>query len=676
MKKALPALYVLVLMVVASTAHAICSSDDWCWVNPLPQGNDVNDIHYVDAQTAWAAGDHGTLLRTLDGGTTWTAIDSGTRENLYAVHFIDSSHGWVSGGNGVLLRTDDGGEHWSNQILNNYPHLKDVQFLDAQNGWAVGYGSATYFPCPPNICFSQGEYVYKTIDGGNSWQDKHDGTFGQDNPEKVAFVDANHGWVLAGGEIYRTADGGENWEKLVPENSLGSTDITFKDVFLLNANQGWAVGRGCIIVTGDGGNTWSFQPEDTHEDLYAVHIQDADHGWVAGSRTFLYTNDGGAAWVSHSQSARTENQFFRTVSAFGSDNVFVAGLNGALFSASDGGALLTPYTSDFAYESDLPNFVDVDFPDADQGWIVNFSPDTFYRTQDGGDTWQLRQTGVDVLYNAVSFIDTTTGWAVGKNGTIVHTQNGGDSWTPQTSGTTQELLSVHFISQTRGWATGVGLILATDDGGLTWTSQYTTAGSEYIYDASFLNAQVGWATGSGRLVLYTANGGATWDPQSIGSADILYVRSVAAVSPTVVVAVGTSAIGSHGRILRTDDGGATWNLVDSGVDEVFREVRFADASHGWIVGNAGVILSTDDGGLTWAKEDSGTNQGLRALCVRNANHRWAVGSYGTVLDNAGGGSPYDYLGDGDVDGADLAMFVGAFSEDEVPDFALAFGRVN
>ena len=43
---------------------------------------------------------------------------------------------------------------------------------------------------------------------------------------------------------------------------------------------------------------------------------------------------------------------------------------------------------------------------------------------------------------------------------------------------------------------------------------------------------------------------------------------------------------------------------------------------------------------------------------------------------AGSGCLYDYLGDGDVDGADLAEFVNAVSSSELEGFAMEFGRVD
>jgi hypothetical protein len=44
--------------------------------------------------------------------------------------------------------------------------------------------------------------------------------------------------------------------------------------------------------------------------------------------------------------------------------------------------------------------------------------------------------------------------------------------------------------------------------------------------------------------------------------------------------------------------------------------------------------------------------------------------------DAGSGCIYDYLGDGDVDGADLAEFMNAISSIEMESFAMEFGRVD
>lgn len=607
-------------------ADGICSENNWCWQNPVPQGNDINDMHVVDSETTWLVGDAGIVLKTEDGGSTWNAKDVGTSENLYGIHFVSNEEIWISGGNGVLLHSTNGGEDWVSQVFTNYSHLRDIQFLDSQNGWVVGYGSANWFPCSSGLCYSQGEDIYKTIDGGVTWTDMYNGTFSDDDPRKVFFVDLNRGWVLAAGEIYRTIDGGENWTPLTPEISLGSSDITFDGLFFLNANQGWAVGDGHIIVTDDGGDTWSFQPEDVWQDLNDIHFVDANHGWAVGGGVLLYTNDGGASWQSHTETSSTEHEIFNVVKSSSSSHVVVGGNTGAVVQSLDGGQHVSPLVTDITDGYTNASFQQVSFSDAQYGWIVDdFQNDTFYQTHNGGESWQLRHTGLDVRFESITFLNRTLGWAVGQGGTIVHTQDGGQNWESQISGTSQGLLSVYFQSATRGWVTSREGILATADGGETWELQYLS--SQYIYDISFLNDQVGWACGSSGLILYTEDGGTTWTPKSPVAGNSFF--SIAVVDASTVVAVNFD-----GKIYRTTDTGTTWESSDSGVDGYLKDVQFASTSQGWIVGAYGAILSTDDGGTTWVKEQSGTDKSLYSIHVLDSAHRWVVGEAGVVLNTA------------------------------------------
>lgn len=63
-------------------------SSGWQWGNPLPQGNTLRAMSFAGT-TGYAAGDFGTLLRTSDGGGTWTGLLSGTFTNLTEVQAID-----------------------------------------------------------------------------------------------------------------------------------------------------------------------------------------------------------------------------------------------------------------------------------------------------------------------------------------------------------------------------------------------------------------------------------------------------------------------------------------------------------------------------------------------------------------------------------------------------------
>src|SRR5260370_26256260 len=81
----------------------------WFWQNPLPQGNFLNGVAVTDPNTAVAVGAMGTIIRTTDGGATWTVQSSGTTQHLFGVSFTDANTGTVVGDNGTILRTTDGG---------------------------------------------------------------------------------------------------------------------------------------------------------------------------------------------------------------------------------------------------------------------------------------------------------------------------------------------------------------------------------------------------------------------------------------------------------------------------------------------------------------------------------------------------------------------------------------
>ncbi|MBK8983117.1 MAG: hypothetical protein IPM38_12515 [Ignavibacteria bacterium] len=77
------------------------------------------------------------------------------------------------------------------------------------------------------------------------------------------------------------------------------------------------------------------------------------------------------------------------------------------------------------------------------------------------------------------FINSNTGWISGDIGTIMRTTNGGNSWEIQNSGITNNIEDIFFLDNLNGWALSweifpdsasfFGTIsLNTSDGGNTW----------------------------------------------------------------------------------------------------------------------------------------------------------------------------------------------------------------
>ena len=80
---------------------SIDTEAQWVWQNPLPQGNHLFAVSFVDANNGTAVGWSGTILRTSDGGQNWVIQSSGiygTSIGLYGVSFNDANTGTAVGG--------------------------------------------------------------------------------------------------------------------------------------------------------------------------------------------------------------------------------------------------------------------------------------------------------------------------------------------------------------------------------------------------------------------------------------------------------------------------------------------------------------------------------------------------------------------------------------------------
>lgn len=277
--------------------------------------------------------------------------------------------------------------------------------------------------------------------------------------------------------------------------------------------------------------------------------------------------------------------------------------------------------------------------------------------------------------NAVKFIDTSTGWAVGDNGTIIKTTNGGGNWTTQTSNVTHNLTDVDFIDANTGWVTSDfngtnAVILKTIDGGTTWTTQttHTTA----IYTIAALDANY-VAVGSTAVNSFgkTTNGGATWSFISINRGNVRgltfidngngfavgdagKIEKIEAFTGSLFLWVDKTSgtvnnlksvdfidanigwtVGDNGTILKTTNSATAWSALTSGTTTHLRGVDFVDANVGWVVGNGGLILRTGDGGTTWTTITSGTGSNLEAVNFLNQDRGWVMGQT-TILNTQNG----------------------------------------
>jgi photosystem II stability/assembly factor-like uncharacterized protein len=96
------------------------------------------------------------------------------------------------------------------------------------------------------------------------------------------------------------------------------------------------------------------------------------------------------------------------------------------------------------------------------------------------------------------------------------------------------------------------------------------------------------------------------------------------------------AVGGNGGIWKSTDGGASWTPQTSGTAQKLNAVRFRDASNGWAVGANGVALKTVNGGANWSPTTTGTTKELFSIDYVGST-AWAVGAFGTALKTANAG---------------------------------------
>jgi photosystem II stability/assembly factor-like uncharacterized protein len=239
----------------------------------------LRGIALVNADEAWAIGERGALLRTIDKGDSWT-LEPGPAGagNLNAVAIVSPSDAWAAGDGGALAHFD--GSSWSGvSVIGMSAALHALSFVDATHGWAVGEeGTILFFD-------------------GSSWTE-------QKVPELTAtlrgvhFTSASKGWAIGdGGTIVATTDGGANWTA----QSAPAGTPALLSVFFTGASAGCAVGDGgTILTTADGGDTWTGKSVTAvSAALRAVRFESSgQNGWAVGDdATVIATGDGGGSWA-------------------------------------------------------------------------------------------------------------------------------------------------------------------------------------------------------------------------------------------------------------------------------------------------------------------------------------------------------------------------------------------
>lgn len=305
----------------------------------------LRDVTFLNSEDGWAVGDAGTVLRSTDGGETWTQAAVDSTAMLTGVAFADRERGLIVGwklspythrASAEVLSTADGGETWIRQTNESRnPTAQAARLQPGFLGMVVGEEELTAFGyvnlhartglspwSGPTLGFRREGIDRRTpivaatradagawlfVDASGAVSRVRDGAL-----EPVRFSDANQpvakalshdGPVVAaaGADAFAavSTDSGATFQIVHPVPAELSRIVQWKSVAVRGSSIWLAGSPGSIVAeSDDAGATWKFHANADPLPIERIFFLDHSRGWAAGAfGTIRRTLDGGKTWT-------------------------------------------------------------------------------------------------------------------------------------------------------------------------------------------------------------------------------------------------------------------------------------------------------------------------------------------------------------------------------------------
>ena len=527
--------------------------------------------------------DVATLLRSVDDGASWTEHRPATPLQGYdwlelALVFPSPRLAFAvtdvtAFADRTLLRTTDGGASWTKTLPPDVRPSGGIK-LFADGRLLIGAWTSQ--------CASE---LWRTRDHGDTWQ-AVSGTCGIPAPA-LGFLDDRTGFAGGGfpsylaiqGEAHKpflelsvTRDGGETWAPLFAGDVGGGS--VFRSFGFFDDQHAWAIAGACkmgasgpcgggVLITDDGGRTWR---DSGHAAFRGATLGQTLTLVAAFSSVLWRTEDRGASW--RSLARPDEVRLFGMASAGTS---LVIDSDAGSYRSLDAGRTWTAFEVQLSLRAGSMLL--------DDGTLVVPGAQQVRFSVDGGATWRsqpladptvsryvfgTRDRAIDLSYGQQCYPGGPKGAARPGGGAVARlSADGGASW--RTSGGLPMTVSRFAMRGLTAAATGFGLCdyfpraAVSIDGGEHWRTMLVPLDWGSLCEPSvgrdgslWIACANGSATSRGTRLFQSDDAGASW------------IETLAPDLPTTLTAVDAGeawAPRDFGSLWHTTDGGTSWQLI-------------------------------------------------------------------------------------------------------------------
>lgn len=611
------------------------SSDGVNWeALPSVKVGQLSKVQAIDANNYVAVGQHGTFLKSVDGGDNWFVQSVDSKADFIDVYFSNTTEGIAIRENGLLYATHDGGDTWG--VLHPtlsfnefYPYVQDQALaygsngalarvimqtgtnfglieLDAPINGSIKAAWAGIVNSLPKVIISDGaNHVWITENASGStptWNmetttsgsvRKLEGA-GFGNSVRGIIQDASgglYGYKLSNGTftdaVVSTSSAYTALEKNNSTNEFVAYEPSTGDLVVIDASAGIPSGVSQLTTVG-------IHP------INELSIDGTGTSYVmsGANGTVIKTVDNSGSFTTTDQTYHIRPQGWNDVTLMG-DILTLAGDNGAISqfdvtnTANQSNVTITEDKED--YNSIASNGI--------EGIMVG----------DDGIGYKMNSTGVvsslttgtseDLLSVAID-ANSTNGYIGGVSGQLYRT----DDYTVvspavlQINSTSDEAVNGIHV-RNNGLVSYVGDNAHVYQGQLSMAYQIRSIYTPDLIDVHFSSVTNGYVAGNNYTLRHTADGGNNWTTilpsNGFVGGNVPLLTGVQTLNTLEAV-----VIGDNGYIANSNNSVAT--NYTTGVPAVtysLNDIEFTNSNDGIIVGgdNTGKVWLTNDGGDTWAE---------------------------------------------------------------------------